>query len=99
MPQAIRNPKLIVEVLSPSTGLYDREGKFQGYQKIKSFQEYLLISQDQILVDVYFREPQSDFWLYRSYTSIDDVILLKSINAEIKVSELYLNWEISRSIS
>jgi Uma2 family endonuclease len=90
--QAVTNPKLIVEVLSPSTGLYDREG-VQAYQKIKSFQEYVLISQESILVEVYFREPQNDFWMYRSYTSFENVIHFKSIDVEISVSDLYSNWE------
>ena len=91
--QAVTNPKLIVEVLSPSTSSYDRDGKFKAYQKIKSFQEYILISQEKVEVDVFFREPQSDFWLYRSYTSLEDVIHLKSIDVEVSVADLYLNWE------
>lgn len=57
-------------------------GNSNLYQKIKSFQEYILISQDSVLVDVYFREPQSDFWVFRSYNSLDDVIHLKSVDVE-----------------
>lgn len=91
--QAITNPKLIVEVLSPSTSSYDCDGKFKAYQNLSSFQEYILISQEKIEVDVFFREPQSDFWLYRSYTSPENVISLKSIDVEISVSDFYLNWE------
>lgn len=91
--QAVTNPKLIVEVLPSSTATYDRGGKFQAYQKISSFQEYVLISQENILVEVFFREPQSDFWLYRSYTSPEDVIHLKSIDVEIGLTDLYLDWE------
>lgn len=59
--QTVTNPRLIVEVLSPSTSSYDREGKFRAYQELHSFQEYVLISQESIAVDVFFREPQSDF--------------------------------------
>jgi Uma2 family endonuclease len=91
--QAITNPKLIVEVLSLLTSSYDRDGKFKAYQNLSSFQEYILISQEKIEVDVFFREPQSDFWLYRSYTSPENVISLKSIDVEISVSDFYLNWE------
>lgn len=91
--QAVANPKLIVEVLSSSTATYDRGGKFQAYQKIKSFQEYVLISQESILVEVFFRELQSDFWIYRSYTSLEDVIHLKSVDVEVSLADLYLDWE------
>jgi Uma2 family endonuclease len=93
--QAITNPKLIVEVLSPSTSSYDCDGKFKAYQNLSSFQEYILISQEKIEVDVFFREPQSDFWMYRSYASLEDVIHFKSVNIEVSVSGLYLNWEVS----
>ena len=43
---ALLNPILIVEVLSPSTDKRDREDKFTAYRAISSFEEYLLIAQD-----------------------------------------------------
>jgi Uma2 family endonuclease len=39
------NPRLIWEVLSPSTEAYDRGDKFSYYKSIPSFREYLLIAQ------------------------------------------------------
>ncbi len=66
MPDAATNPLIIVEVQSPSTGLYDREGKFQAYRQIKSFKEYVLISQDQVLVEVFYKPDGKDFWQFRS---------------------------------
>lgn len=62
MPQAAKNPILIVEVLSDSTALYDRQGKFQAYQTINSFREYVLVSQDEILVEVFFKPENAVFW-------------------------------------
>ncbi len=41
----ITNPLLIVEVLSPSTENYDRQGKFHEYKQIPSFKEYVLVEQ------------------------------------------------------
>ena len=41
----ITNPCLIVEVLSNSTGEYDRENKFKLYRSIPSFKEYILVEQ------------------------------------------------------
>jgi Uma2 family endonuclease len=93
MSESINNPKLIAEVLSEETNVHDREGKFRAYQKLDSFQEYVLISQETVAVDVFFREPKSNFWLYRSYTLLEDIIHLKSIDVEVSVSDLYLNWE------
>jgi len=93
MPHAVKNPILIVEVLSDSTALYDRQGKFQAYQKITSFREYILVSQNEILVEVFFKPENAIFWQYRSYTKLEDVIELKSVDVEISLNDIYLDWE------
>ena len=64
MPHAVKNPILIVEVLSDSTALFDRQGKFQAYQKITSFKEYILVSQNEILVEVFFKPENAIFWQF-----------------------------------
>jgi Uma2 family endonuclease len=97
MPDAALNPLIIVEVQSPSTGLYDREGKFQAYRQIKSFREYVLISQDKILVEVFYKPDDKDFWQYRSYDLLEETVLLKSIDSEVSMAEIYLDWERERN--
>ena len=93
MPHAVKNPILIVEVLSDSTALYDRQGKFQAYQTITSFREYILVSQNEILVEVFFKSENVVFWQYRSYTKLEDIIELKSVDVEISLNDIYLDWE------
>lgn len=93
MPHAVKNPILIVEVLSDSTALFDRQGKFQAYQKITSFKEYILVSQNEILVEVFFKPKNVVFWQYLSYTKLEDVIELKSVDVEISLNDIYLDWE------
>jgi Uma2 family endonuclease len=93
MPHAVKNPILIVEVLSDSTALYDRQGKFQAYQKITSFREYIMVSQNEILVETYYKPENDFFWQYRSYTKFEDIIELKSVDVEISLNDIYLNWE------
>ena len=44
----LTNPKVIIEILSPTTEDYDRGRKFSHYRSIPSFCEYLLIAQDRI---------------------------------------------------
>jgi Uma2 family endonuclease len=44
--EVLVNPSLIVEVLSPSTAIFDTGDKFTYYKSIESFTEYLLIDQD-----------------------------------------------------
>ena len=40
------HPKLIVEVLSPSTEAFDRGDKFTDYQTLASLEEYVSIAQN-----------------------------------------------------
>lgn len=53
---AIVNPTLIVEVLSDSTERYDRDGKFEAYKKLSSFEEYVLVTQDMPRIEVRTRD-------------------------------------------
>ena len=54
--EGVTNPAVIVEVLSTSTERYDREEKFGYYRRLSSLDEYVLLSQDEALIEV-FRRP------------------------------------------
>ncbi|MFQ5629903.1 MAG: Uma2 family endonuclease [bacterium] len=83
------NPVLIIEVLSDSTEAYDRGAKFEHYQHIESFAEYLLISQNSIRVEQFVRQS-SRKWLYSEYHELQDVAHLESIDCELKLGDVYL---------
>lgn len=85
---AVLNPLLIVEVLSKSTASYDRSEKFQYYRHIPSFQEYILVSQDQPKVECFYK-AENGLWHISFYTGLDKVIQLRSIDCEISVAEFY----------
>ena len=55
------SPKLIIEVLSDSTETTDRREKRINYQTSESLQEYVLISQDEIKVEVYRKDNQGNW--------------------------------------
>jgi Uma2 family endonuclease len=59
--EAIVNPAIIVEVLSDATERYDRDGKFETYRKLPSFEEYVLVSQSERRIQVRTRQGQE--WL------------------------------------
>jgi Uma2 family endonuclease len=69
----LRNPVVIVEVLSDSTEAFDRGRKFRAYQTIESLQHYVLVSQHERLVEVMTR--QAGAWVMRSYRSGEPVVL------------------------
>ncbi len=79
-------PKMIVEVLSPTTDKYDRSFKLATYKMIPSLVEYIMIEQDKIFVEVYHRV--NGIWGYVAYGRGDDVHL-KSINLTLSMSSVY----------
>ena len=85
----IQNPKIIAEVLSPSTSARDRGEKFINYLKIPSLQEYLLIDSEKISVERYCR-GEGRMWLYYPYTD-GDILTLSSIEFELAIALLYEN--------
>lgn len=82
------NPNLVVEVLSPSTEAYDRGRKFEQYQTIESFTEYLLVSSDRVHVDLFRRQPGGD-WLLKSSDRLEDPLDLQSIGCRLSLADLY----------
>ena len=92
--EAVINPLVIVEVLSKSTESYDRGAKFYKYQQLASFKEYLLIAQDQAVVDSFFK-TENDSWEIARYSGLDTKLPIKSLGFEILLKELYVNvkWE------
>ncbi len=82
------NPRLIVEVLSPSTKGYDFDAKFRAYQSIASFQEYLLVAQDRPHVVQYVRQPDG-LWLRKDIEGMESRVKLASVDCELTFSEIY----------
>jgi hypothetical protein len=84
----IVNPTLIIEILSPSTQSYDREGKFIAYRSIKSFQEYVLISQTQIYGEKFVKTGEKQ-WSLQEYYLEDNFITLELGNVSLKFTDIY----------
>jgi len=82
------NPRLIIEVLSPSTELHDRGWKFKNYQLISSFEEYVLVSQDEPRIERFLRQGEVG-WLMTQVTGLDQVVRFESIECELPLAEIY----------
>ena len=85
--QYITYPCLVVEVLSPSTEAYDRGDKFKMYRRNPKLKEYLLVSSEDIAIDL-FRRTGPDTWQILSYQA-GDIIELKSVNLTLPVEAIY----------
>ncbi|MEL6637936.1 MAG: Uma2 family endonuclease [Bacteroidota bacterium] len=86
---SVTNPILIVEVLSKSTAEYDRGDKFHLYRQLKSFKEYVLVEQNRYVVDIHYKNDNSDLWRITRYEGLDQIINLQSIGIEILMKDLY----------
>jgi Uma2 family endonuclease len=82
----IRHPKLIIEVLSPSTSRLDRHEKLAAYKRIPSVEEIVLIEQDWPELVIVRR---SDAWKRHLYTQLDSVIRFESIDFAASLGEFY----------
>lgn len=84
---SIASPCLVVEVLSPSTEMYDRSTKLQMYSSCLSIQEYMLVDATRHLVEVYHRLP-NDRMEYSTYGK-GDTITLSGLGVDITVDSIY----------
>ncbi len=87
----ILHPKLIIEVLSDSTEAFDRGDKFNDYKAISELQEYVLIHQNQVLVER-FQRKSDNLWLPQIYQT-GDTIEFTSIDFTCPIAVLYENIE------
>ena len=80
-------PCLIVEVLSHSTERIDRGEKLYNYRQIAELKAYVLISQNEVRVDVYRQSGAQ--WLFESYATLSDTIHLDCPKTALSLAEIY----------
>jgi len=85
---SIINPTVLFEILSPTTEAHDRGEKWAHYRKLDSLQEYVLVSQDQILVEHFVRQ-EDDSWKFTATEGLDASIFLPSLNCTLPLAEVY----------
>ncbi len=88
--QALLNPVMLMEVLSPGTEDYDRGKKFWHYRHLESLKIYVLVSQSEPLVEVFIRRTGNDAeWLLRTFQGIDSVMKLDPLDVSIPLRDIY----------
>ena len=87
------NPRVIIEVTSPSTANFDRGEKFREYLAIESLREYVLVSQDQPRVDVFYRSDEGTWIVGPWGDGMDASANFPSLGVTIPLSEIYSGVE------
>lgn len=84
------NPRVLIEVLSDSTEAYDRGAKFRLYEQIETFQEYVLVSQDEHLVERFVRQPDGT-WTRSTVAGRNAEFAFATVPVTIPMAEIYEN--------
>ena len=80
-------PKLVIEVLSPSTQAYDRSHKFALYRRMASLQEYALVDPDTRRIEV-FRIGGNGLWVLHDMSELP-VLTLASVACDVKMADVF----------
>ncbi len=86
---AIVNPRIVVEVLSESSGEYDRGAKWRYYFSMSTVREYLIIEQAAPRVTLHRRAEGNSLFHIEVIEGLDATLVLDSIGAEIAMAEVY----------
>jgi len=87
--EVLLNPRVILEVLSPSTEAFDRGDKFRRYRAwLPTLTDYVLVAQDRPLIDHYHRQDDGT-WALRAREGLDDALPLETIGCTVPLAEVY----------
>lgn len=95
-----KEPVLIIEVISPSTRQTDRREKLRVYQQIPSVQEYIIVEQDKIHIEIHRRQPDAR-WITYFYNEgdLDEIIEFQSVDLKITLEEIYRRVKFEEKIT
>lgn len=85
----ITNPSVLIEVVSESSGAYDRGDKFRLYRDIESLQEYVLVNSLNVGIEIYRRTEDNHWLLAEAAYKLADTVTITSINATLSLSDIY----------
>ena len=98
---ALKNPLLIVEIISDSSAAYDQGEKFNYYRKIPTLQEYVLLDTDIWHVETRLRNLEENTWQIEWFGSErysptvperrSDELVLKSVGVNLTLLEVFQN--------
>ncbi len=96
---ALKEPKIIIEILSASTTAYDKDEKFECYRKMESLKHYIMIESDLTEEDengetkpkkepkVYVRELENENKFIEEVLGLEGV--LEILGCKVSVKDIY----------
>ncbi len=90
-------PILIVEVISPSTEHIDRREKLLFYQQMPSLQEYVVVEQKKISIEIHRRQSDGT-WITYFFNDNADEVEFQSVDLTMKIEEIYRRVKFENTI-
>lgn len=87
------NPQVVFEILSKTTEGYDRGTKFQHFQRLPSVKEYVLVSQDRMVIERYVRQPDGT-WVLKAFDDPAGAFSLATVKVRIPLADIYRGVEL-----
>lgn len=85
---ALTNPQLVIEVLSPSTHAYGRADRCAHFKSIPTLREYLLVAQHRPHVTHLYKDDEGK-WIHEEMNDLDSSVRLHSPGCELPMGEIY----------
>jgi Uma2 family endonuclease len=85
-PDAVVNPTVLVEVLSPSTETTDRLEKWAHYRRIPSLEAYVLVSHRERRIEAYRRDGRR--WIFEE-AGPGESLRVGGVEVDLAVDEVY----------
>ena len=87
----LQSPRVIFEVLSPSTEMSDRTWKLQNYLAMPTMEEYILVNTKSRKMEIYRKE--NGRWIYDIYQG-QDTVTLSSLGVHFSLRDAYQDIEL-----
>jgi Uma2 family endonuclease len=82
------NPQVIIEVLSDSTAHYCRTKKYRHYKQIESLQEYVLVAQDEPVIERRVRQADGS-WAETDVEGLDQEFAFATVPVRVRLADVY----------
>ena len=82
------NPRLVIEVLSPSTRDFDTFRKLEDYTGVASLDYIILVEPNAAIASVWSRD-ESDQWVERRVQGLTETIAMPRLELELQMSGIY----------
>ncbi len=95
--EVLQYPRLVIEILSPTTEAYDRGNKSSYYRACPTIQEYVLVNTQRQSIEVY-RRTTNKFWTLYPFERGEQVELA-SIGVTLPVAAIYENVKLPEDMT